>query len=189
MDITHYRGESYLSLINCRPSRFALWRQLPHLQGSIAVIRQLQSIFCEKRAPEEILTDNDTAFRSEETRKFFESLGARLKFRAAYCPSGNGIIERNHRTVKRVAKRSNISISIIYWYNVSIDKEGASLMSKIHTYANNSASCGENMETTPASEDTNHLETGDGVRETKVPLRRINRERRISLRYSKGCCS
>ena len=54
---------------------------------------------------------------------------------------------------------------------------------------NNSASCGENMETTPASEDTNHLETGDGVRETKVPLRRINRERRISLRYSKGCFS
>ena len=136
MDITHYRGESYLSLINCRPSRFALWSQLPHLQGSIAVIRQLQSIFCEKGAPEEILTDNDTAFRSEETRKFFESWGARLKFRAAYCPSGNGIIERNHRTVKRVAKRSNISISrVIYWYNVSINKEGASLMSKLHTYA------------------------------------------------------
>ena len=63
-------------------------------------------------------------------------MGGRLKLRAAYCPSGNGIIERNHRKVKRVAKRSNISISeAIYWYKVSIDKEGASPMSKLHTYA------------------------------------------------------
>ena len=42
---------------------------------SIAVIWQLQSIFCERGAPEEILPDNDTAFRSEETRKFLENLG------------------------------------------------------------------------------------------------------------------
>ena len=75
MDITHYRGENYLSLIDCGPSRFALWRQLPHSQGSIAVIWQLQSIFCERGAPEEILTDNDTALRSKETRKFIESWG------------------------------------------------------------------------------------------------------------------
>ena len=274
MDITHYRGENYFSLIYCGPSRSALWRQLPHSQGSIAEIRQLQSIFCERGALEEILTDNGTAFRSEETGKFLESWGVRLKLRAAYCPSGNGIIERNHRTVKRVAKRSNISIlEAVYWYNVSIDKEGASPMSKLYNYAervkrldekaepsmnepensrvgmsvwlkppearcvtkwrpgtitrdvseqvvevdgmpryvkhirprsgrqqtrinkvtdveievgSNSANCGENMENTPASEGTNHLETGDEVRETEVLLRRSNQERRIPLRYSEG---
>ena len=97
MDITHYRGGNYLNLIDCGPSSFALWRQLPHSQGCIAVIRQLQSVFCERGAPEEILTDNDTAFRSEETRKFLESWGVRLKLRAAFCPSGSGIIERNHQ--------------------------------------------------------------------------------------------
>ena len=123
-------------MIDCGPSRFALGRQLPHTQGSIAVIWQLQSIFCEKGALEEILTDNDTAFRSEETKKFLESWVVRLKLRAAYCPLGNCIIERNHQTVKRVAKRSNISISeAIYWYNVSLDKGEASPISKLHTYA------------------------------------------------------
>ena len=39
---------------------------------------------------------------------------------------------------------------------------------------NNSANCGDNMETMPASEDTNHLETGDEVQETEVSLRRSN---------------
>ena len=35
----------------------------------------------------------------------------------------------------RVAKRLNISISeAIFWYNVSINKEGAIPMSKLHTY-------------------------------------------------------
>ena len=54
---------------------------------------------------------------------------------------------------------------------------------------NNSANCGDNMETMPASKDTNHLETGDEVQELEVSLRRSNRERWIPLRYSEGCCS
>lgn len=32
--------------------------------------------------------------------------GVRLRFSAAYRPLGNGIIERNHRTVKRGAART-----------------------------------------------------------------------------------
>ena len=123
MDITHYRGENYLSLIDCGPLKFALWHQLSHIQGNTAVIRHLQSIFCKRGAPEKTLTDNYTTFRSEEPRRFLENWGDHLKLQAAYWLLGNGIIERNHRTVKRVAEQSKIFISeTIYWYNISIDR-------------------------------------------------------------------
>ena len=35
-------------------------------------------------------------------------------------PSGNGIIERNHRTVKTIAARKDHTVSeAVYWYNVT----------------------------------------------------------------------
>lgn len=71
MDITHYGGRHYLTLVDCGPSRFAVWRQL-RLQTSESVIRQLEAVFYERGAPEEILTDNDTAFRSRRFADFAE---------------------------------------------------------------------------------------------------------------------
>ncbi|KAF2353137.1 Reverse transcriptase domain [Trinorchestia longiramus] len=39
-------------------------------------------------------------------------------FRAAYRPAGNGLVERNHRTVKAIVERGRISpIEAVYWYN------------------------------------------------------------------------
>ena len=59
----------------------------------------------------------------------------RIRFRAAYYPEGNGIVEINHRTIKRIAERSKMSIpEAVYWYNVSGDKSGASPMDKIYSY-------------------------------------------------------
>ena len=41
-------------------------------------------------------------------------------FRAAYRPSGNGIVERHHRTIKAIAERGKISpLEAVYWYNMS----------------------------------------------------------------------
>uniref|UniRef100_A0A5S6QKJ0 Integrase catalytic domain-containing protein n=1 Tax=Trichuris muris TaxID=70415 RepID=A0A5S6QKJ0_TRIMR len=62
MDIIHFRGRIYLTLIDCGASRYAIWRSLK-CHSSAAVGEQLESIFCERGAPEELLTDNDTAFR------------------------------------------------------------------------------------------------------------------------------
>ena len=43
-----------------------------------------------------------------------------MHYRAAYRPSGNGIVERIHRTIKRIATRSSCSIAMAtYWYNMS----------------------------------------------------------------------
>ena len=68
----------------------------------------------------EILADNGTAFTSEQFRKFADSWGVRLRFRCAYVASGNGIIERNHRSVKTISTRKDCTVSeAVYWYNVT----------------------------------------------------------------------
>lgn len=118
MDITHYKGRSYLTLIDCGPSRFAIWRHL-RLQTSACVIEQLEAVFCERGAPEELLTDNDTAFRSRMFVHFAERWGVRLRFRCAYVPSGNGMVERSHRTIKVIAARKECTIpEAVYLYNL-----------------------------------------------------------------------
>nr|XP_012563437.1 unnamed protein product [Hydra vulgaris] len=59
-------------------------------------------------------------------------------FRAAYYPEGNGFVERNHRTIKRIAERSKMSIpEAVYWYSVSANKNNASPMEKIYRYRSN----------------------------------------------------
>ena len=43
-----------------------------------------------------------------------------MRFRCAYVASGNGICERNHRTIKTIAARSKISIEeAVHRYNVT----------------------------------------------------------------------
>ena len=65
--------------------------------------------------------------------------GLKRLFRCAYKPSGNAIVERNHRTVKRMAERSNQSRSqdeMVYWYNLA--PRGSSWdtapAASVHTY-------------------------------------------------------
>uniref|UniRef100_A0A5S6Q5M4 Integrase catalytic domain-containing protein n=1 Tax=Trichuris muris TaxID=70415 RepID=A0A5S6Q5M4_TRIMR len=117
-DITHCRGKSYLALVDCGPSRFALWRPL-RFPSSANVIQQLESVFYERGAPMELLTDNNTAFRSNMFMTFAAKWNIRIRFRCAYVPAGNGIAERCHRTVKVIAARKGCPISeAVYQYNV-----------------------------------------------------------------------
>ena len=44
MDITHYGAHHFLTLTDCGPSRFSIWRQLAR-QDSASVIRQLETVF------------------------------------------------------------------------------------------------------------------------------------------------
>ncbi|KFD49045.1 hypothetical protein M513_10093 [Trichuris suis] len=117
-DVTQFRGKAYLSLIDCGPSRFAIWRPLKY-HTSDDICEQLESIFCERGAPDELLADNDTAFRSQIFTKLVERWKLRLRFRCAYAPSGNGIIERCHRSVKVIAARKGCAVcEAVYWYNL-----------------------------------------------------------------------
>ena len=119
MDVTHLEGRHYLTLIDCGPSRFAIWRPLL-CQDSASIVQQLETVFYERGAPVELLTDNATTFSGEMFSKFAEHRGARIRFRCAYIPAGNGIVERSHRTIKRIATRTRFSvIEAVYWYNVT----------------------------------------------------------------------
>ena len=84
------------------------------------VINQLKALFYEWGLPTEILTDNDTAFRSSLLKTFLNEWRVRLRFRCAYVPSGNSIIEQCYRTIKRIATRKQCTIpEAVYWYNVT----------------------------------------------------------------------
>ena len=76
MDVTHYGGKSYLTLIDGGPSQFSLWRSLK-LQTSASII-QLEAVFFERGAPEELLTDNDTAFHSRMFAEFARTWGVNI---------------------------------------------------------------------------------------------------------------
>ena len=119
IDVTHHQRSLYLSIVDCGPSRFSLWRLLRRAD-SAHIIEELHRIFNERGAPREILADNDTAFRSRAFAVFAAKWGVRLRFRAVYRPSGNGVVERNHRTVKVIAARSGCSIGdAVHLYNVT----------------------------------------------------------------------
>ncbi|KHJ40534.1 integrase core domain protein [Trichuris suis] len=118
IDVAHCGRELYLTLTDCGPSRFSIWRRLCQ-RSSAEIARQLESIFLERGAPNELLADNDTAFRSREVATLAERWGTCFRFRCAYAPSGNGITERCHRTVKVIAARTGCSVrEAVYRYNL-----------------------------------------------------------------------
>ena len=82
---------------------------------------QLSSVFYKWDALEQILPNNDTAFCSQLVRWFLcEGGGGPTTLQCLYAPSGNGIAERNHRSIKRIAARKQCTIAeATYWYNVT----------------------------------------------------------------------
>lgn len=136
-DITHYGAYKYLTLIDCGPSRFAIWRRVSD-ESLEHVTRAIEEVFAERGPPSELLLDNSRTFRSDGLQLLCQRWGVKIKFRCVNRPSGNGIIERNHRTIKRMAKRSGGSIpEMVYWYNFTpreMDKEESSPRIGINKY-------------------------------------------------------
>ena len=119
MDVTHVNGCHYFTLIDCGPTRFAVWRRLQR-QDTDSVIQQLELVFFERGAPVELLTDNDPAFRSSAFTHFAERWAGRVRFRCAYVASGNGVAERCHISVKRIAARKHCTIAeAVNWHTVA----------------------------------------------------------------------
>ena len=119
IDVTHYKGKSYLSVIDCGPSRFAVWRQLRRPDAT-EISGHLDQLFMERGAPAEVLADNDTVFRGRQVAALAARWGVALRFRAVHEPGGNGIVERSHRTVKVIAARRDCSIAeAVHIYNAT----------------------------------------------------------------------
>lgn len=119
IDVTHYGGKCYLTMIDCGPSRFSVWRRI--LDESVdSILSELIQLFRERGPPEQILMDNARSFRSAAMRSFLREWSVEPLYRCAHRPEGNAIIERLHRTIKSKAARSNADpLQIVYWYNVT----------------------------------------------------------------------
>lgn len=118
-DVTHYSGQLYLTFVDCGPSRFTIWRRLAG-EGASDVCSVVEEVCREHGPPNEFLLDNALAFRSQRFSEVCRKWGVRVRFRCAYRASGNGIVERIHRTVKRMAARSGGEVcDMAYWYNTS----------------------------------------------------------------------
>ena len=105
-------------MVDCWPGRIAIWRQLKR-DSADEVASILNEIFLERGPVEELLMDNAKVFRSERLKTALDKLSVRRFFRAAYRPSGNGIVERHHRAIKAMAKRGSISpMEAVFWCNM-----------------------------------------------------------------------
>ena len=104
-----------------------------------SIVENLEQYFHERGPVSEILMDNATAFKSNVLKTFLERWTVAPYYRAAYRPSGNGIVERHHRTIKAMSERGKVSpIHAVYWYNMS-PRSGQSAESvpqlAVHRYA------------------------------------------------------
>lgn len=137
MDVVHYRGIPYLSVVDCGPGRFAIWRKMRG-ESAAEIGLEVESIFYERGPVEEVLLDNAPSFRSDEFRRMLSCWGVEPYYRAAYRAGGNGIVERHHRTIKAMAERMMRSpVEAVYWYNVAPKdgQNGDSVPAKaVHTY-------------------------------------------------------
>jgi hypothetical protein len=123
-DVTHYDKKRYLTMVDCGPSRLAIWKAIA-TEGEDEICKEIAEVFRERGPPEELLMDNFTTNRSRQLQALCTKWDVKLTYRCAHRPSGNGIVERNHRTIKRMAARAGGDVlDMVYWYNAA-PKEGA----------------------------------------------------------------
>lgn len=119
IDVTHYRQLPYLTIVDCGPSRYATWKELRR-ETAESIVARLNELFLERGPVEELLMDNATVFKSEVMDSLIRKWKVQRFFRAAYRPSGNGIVERHHRTIKAMSERGGISpLEAVFWYNMT----------------------------------------------------------------------
>ena len=61
-DVTHFGTCIYLSMVDCGPSRMAIWRKLSS-ESAACIVFQLQQVVLERGPCTELLLDNSAAFR------------------------------------------------------------------------------------------------------------------------------
>jgi len=78
--------------------------------GQLGALRQqtkhLRRIFLERGPPQDLLCNYGSCFKSSKTICFLERWDVSLVFCYAYNRSGNEIVERNHRPMKRMIART-----------------------------------------------------------------------------------
>ena len=89
MDVTHLGQKQYFTIVDCGPSRFAIWRE----------VKSEKRYSGRGGRPSQLLMDNSLAFKATRLKELCDKWRVARHFRAAYNASGNGIAERMHRTI------------------------------------------------------------------------------------------
>ena len=98
-----FLGHSYLILVDA----YSKWLDV-HIMNSTTsakTIEKLRMVFSVHGLPHKIVTDNGTAFTSNEFRQFMAQNGIKHVTSAPYHPSSNGQAERAVQTFKRAMER------------------------------------------------------------------------------------
>ena len=74
IDIVHYLNIPYLSLVDCGPGRFAIWRKMRG-ESAVEICDQLDNICYERGPLKEVLLDNAPSFRSDEIKQLLKKVG------------------------------------------------------------------------------------------------------------------
>ena len=115
IDVTKFEESRYLTIIDCWPSRFSIWRLIRD-KGAQEVIKNLRNVFFERGAPAELLVANYSSFHSEAFTAEMKAWNINVVYRAVNRPSENVIIEKSYRTVKALAARAGKGIQeAVYW--------------------------------------------------------------------------
>ena len=119
-DVTHVGSLLYLTCIDCGPSRYTQWAQISDESAAI-VVQSLETILSSLGPPSEVLSDNSKSFRLQIMQTMPLKWGINLVYRAVQKPSGNGIVERIHRAVKRINARAQcgVPMAVLLVNNVS----------------------------------------------------------------------
>jgi transposase InsO family protein len=118
MDITHFNSKPFLTIVDCS-SRYAIWKQLPS-ETSHSIVEALREVFATFGPPEKMLSDNGLNLTGQHMAVLLSDWQVVHDTSCAYRPQGNGICERNHRTIKRMATRSGRYIlEMLLWYNAT----------------------------------------------------------------------
>ena len=87
------------------------------------IIAQLRCFVIERGWCGELLLDNSIGVRSGMVVQFADKWRFAFQVQATYTPCGNGIVERNRQTFKRIAEWGGITPEeATFWYNVMPQK-------------------------------------------------------------------
>ena len=82
VNVTHYGSQKYLTMVDCGPSRFAIWRII-RSESETEIVSVLRQVFSQFRPPAKILCDNGGSFTSKLMLDFCKFWAVRLNFRFA----------------------------------------------------------------------------------------------------------
>ena len=102
MDVTHVPSFGKLSYVHCSMDTYSGMSWATALSGKKAfhVIQHLYEAFNVLQFPQQIKTDNASAYMSMKLQNFFKEWNIQRSTGIPYNPQGQAIIERSHRISK-----------------------------------------------------------------------------------------